>query len=43
MENLAMALAKDRKTLAEKTGIAAKLILEWVNLSDLSGGWRRVF
>ena len=26
---------KDRKLLAEKTGISEKLILEWVNLADL--------
>lgn len=26
---------KGRKELAEKTGISSKLILEWVNLSDL--------
>lgn len=29
------ATAKARKMLAEKTGISEKLILEWVNLSDL--------
>lgn len=29
------ATAKGREELAEKTGISAKLILEWVNLSDL--------
>ena len=27
--------SKDRKRLAEKTGISEKLILEWVNLADL--------
>ncbi len=27
--------SKGRETLAKKTGIAGKLILEWVNLSDL--------
>ena len=26
---------KERETLAEKTGISGKLILEWVNLADL--------
>ncbi|MEM2939468.1 MAG: DUF4332 domain-containing protein [Candidatus Bathyarchaeia archaeon] len=30
------ATKKGRKELAEKTGISEKLILEWVNLSDLS-------
>ncbi len=29
------ATPKDRKEVAEKTGISEKLILEWVNLSDL--------
>ena len=29
------AAKKGRKTLADKTGISEKLILEWVNLSDL--------
>ena len=29
------ATPKGRETLAEKTGIPGKLILEWVNLSDL--------
>jgi predicted flap endonuclease-1-like 5' DNA nuclease len=31
----ACATPKQRKDLAEKTGIAAKLILEWTNLADL--------
>ena len=32
---VAGATPKGRETLAKKTGIAEKLILEWVNLSDL--------
>jgi predicted flap endonuclease-1-like 5' DNA nuclease len=31
----AVATAEGRKQLAEKTGIAETLILEWVNLADL--------
>lgn len=31
----ACATSKQRKDLAEKTGIAGKLILEWTNLADL--------